>query len=67
MALITVKSKPCPFCGKQRTFELDTDRVAEWRSGTYIQVAFPEMLPADRETLISGACPPCFAEAFGEE
>jgi hypothetical protein len=63
----TTVTKTCLFCGKVHRFELDAERVAQWRAGAFVQRCFPEMKPEDRETLISGSCPPCFAAAFPDE
>lgn len=60
-------TKTCPFCGGASTFTLDAERVAAWRAGAYVQNVFPELSAADRETLVSGSCGPCFDLAFPEE
>lgn len=38
-----------------------------WERGAHIQDAFPRLPPEDREILISGTCPKCWNEIFGED
>jgi hypothetical protein len=63
----TTITTTCPFCGKRHAFELDAEAVALWRAGVHIQHVFPEMSADDRETLVSGACGPCFDLVFADE
>lgn len=60
-------AKSCPFCGVRRTVVLDRDRFRRWRSGEYVQVAFPDLSVSDREWLISGACGSCFDDEMKEQ
>jgi hypothetical protein len=52
-------------CGKSTNIEYDIDGYKAWKEGALIQDAFPDMSADDRETLISGLDPECFA-SLGE-
>ena len=56
----------CPFCGKDHTVEVNLAWYIEWERGELIQNAMPDLTPTEREQLISGLCPKCQAEMFGE-
>lgn len=61
--------KECPMCGEFHHIDLkgyEEDEYMYWLSGQkHIQVAFPHMLPCDREFLGTGYCPKCQEELFG--
>ena len=56
----------CAFCGKFHLVEVDLEQLEAWRNGELIQNAMPDLTPVEREQLISGLCPKCQAEMFGE-
>ena len=56
----------CPFCGKDHAVEVSLAGYIEWERGELIQNAMPDLTPTEREQLISGLCPKCQAEMFGE-
>ena len=56
----------CPFCGKDHAVEVNLAGYIEWERGELIQNAMPDLTPTEREQLISGLCPKCQAEMFGE-
>ncbi len=56
----------CPFCGEMHSVEVDYIQFLEWQEGAFIQDAMPELTLTEREALISGLCPKCQAEVFGE-
>ena len=62
--MITVELT-CPFCGETATVEAEASRIARWQRGELIQSVFPEWTADQRELLISGSHPACWAEAFG--
>lgn len=62
-----VVTPPCPVCDKESTYALDTQKVMEWQMGALIQNVFPEMTPAQRETLINGTHDECFEQLYGSE
>lgn len=57
----------CPFCGHTTYIQCDKDAYDRWQNGVSIQDAMPDMTPEDREMLISGICPSCWDDMFGEE
>ena len=56
----------CPLCGKDHTVEVSLTGYIEWKRGELIQNAMPDLTPTEREQLISGLCPKCQSEIFGE-
>jgi hypothetical protein len=57
----------CRFCGKVHIMQVDQEGYDRWRAGTLIQRALPSLSHEDRERLISGTCPICWDNIFGEE
>ena len=64
----------CPLCDKPTILELSPeqiDPVKAWLAGgpgkPFVQVAFPDFTPAQREALISGAHDECFDAAFAPQ
>ena len=57
----------CPFCGHTTYIQCDKDAYDRWGEGMSIQDAMPDMTPEDREMLISGICPSCWDDMFGDE
>lgn len=62
---IIYKCPTCMHCGKSARVTLDKSDVDRWKDGAYVQTVWPDMTPEDRETLISGFHPECFAAIFG--
>ena len=56
----------CPFCGEDHTVEVNFAQFEAWQNGELIQNAMSDLAPTEREQLISGLCPKCQAEMFGE-
>ena len=56
----------CTFCRKFHLVEVDLEQLEAWRNGELIQNAMPDLTSTEREQLISGVCPKCQAEIFGE-
>ena len=56
----------CPFCGENHAVEVNLAQYEAWQNGELIQNAMPNLTPTEREQLISGLCPKCQAEIFGE-
>ena len=56
----------CPFCGEDHAVEVNLAQYEAWQNGELIQNAMPDLTPTEREQLISGLCPKCQAEMFGE-
>lgn len=56
----------CPFCGAEHSVEVDLAQFEAWQNGELIQNVMPDLTPTEREQLISGLCPKCQANVFGE-
>lgn len=50
----------CGGCGEVIRLSVYRTDLELWRKGTLIQDALPYLTAAERETLISGLCGPCF-------
>ena len=66
MVMRTNVAMTCTFCGQFHLVEVDLEQLEAWRNGELIQNAMPDLTPTEREQLISGLCPKCQAEIFGE-
>jgi hypothetical protein len=50
-----------PNCGKQFLIPVPESEHANWKDGMLIQDAMPSIGKDDRELLVSGTCPECWA------
>ena len=57
----------CPFCGRSHTILVRGEDYFAWQGGKCAQDAFPYLSADEREMLISGICPQCWDNMFGEE
>ena len=57
----------CPFCGQTHEVLVYEDDFLAWQDGARAQDAFPYLSAREREMLISGICPQCWDNMFGEE
>lgn len=57
----------CPFCGHANEVEVNEMDYLDWDDGMLAQDAFPYLSADEREMLISGICPTCWAKMFGGE
>ena len=57
----------CNICKNPWIVNVNDKAYQAWRDGMYIQKAFPELSPGDRELLMSSICDPCFDKMFGDE
>ena len=57
----------CPHCNDFSEVAVPVEGFRRWQAGEYIQDALPELSCDDREILISGICPDCWADIFGED
>ena len=57
----------CPMCGCWDEIAVYEDDYLGWKNGKLAQDAFPYLNADERERLISGICPDCWGEMFGEE
>ena len=66
MIMRTNVAMTCTFCRKFHLVEVDLEQLEAWRNGELIQNAMPDLTLTEREQLISGLCPKCQTEIFGE-
>ena len=67
METIIIETR-CPFCGKTQEIEVDYFDFWMWsEQGMCAQDAFPYLTVNEREALISGICPKCWDDMFGED
>jgi hypothetical protein len=61
--------KLSPVTGQTNTMGINAtlEQIALWQDGTLIQDAMPEATVDQREFLISGCTPSCWASMFGTE
>ena len=59
-------TKPCPYCERIQKVAVPESGFKAWKSGTRIQDALPGLTADEREILLSGVCPKCWDEVFGE-
>ena len=59
-------TKPCPYCGTVSKVTVPESGLRMWKSGTRIQDALPMLTADEREILMSGVCPACRDDVFGE-
>ena len=57
----------CPMCHTYHYVEVNERDFYAWQSGKLAQDAFPYLSAEEREMLISGICPECWAEMFSED
>jgi len=57
----------CPFCGHANFVEVNEDDYLDWQDGELVQNAFHYLSANEREMLISGICPTCWENTFGDE
>jgi hypothetical protein len=57
----------CPFCGKFQDVEVRTVDYCKYRNGEPVQKAFPYLTATEREQIISGMCPDCQKDIFGDD
>lgn len=64
---VRVTCPPCIYCGKSEAMSLDVEPFSRYQRGLPVQQAFPEMSPAERETLRTGIHGRCWNEMFGSD
>lgn len=61
-----IKCKPCFLCRKVSRVEVEEHDFYKWQKGMLIQEAFPYLNDDQRELLMTGTCPKCWAEMMKE-
>lgn len=56
----------CPFCGKVHSVSVNVADYIRWTNRELVQNAFPYLSATEREQIISGICPTCQRDIFGE-
>ena len=56
-----------PFCGHANEVAVNETDYWDWQDGALVQDAFPYLSADEREMLISGICPKCWRDTFGDE
>lgn len=59
--------RECPFCGKYHEVMVNETDFIAWQDGELVQNALPYLSANEREILVSGICPKCWTDTFGEE
>ena len=57
----------CPICGDTNYVSVQSEDWYAYVNGELVQNAFPYLSPDDTELLISGICPTCWTDTFGED
>lgn len=56
------------FCGKKAELVVPTEGLKRYtEGGAYIQDAFPTLSSGQRELMLTGTCPSCWSDAFGDD
>lgn len=67
--IVQVDTGICPFCREPGTLQVPVSVLQKWNNGRgqFIQQAWPEGTPDQREQLMTGIHGKCFDEAIPEE
>jgi len=65
--MYTVHTIPCVGCGTTATFTMTEEQFNRFESDEHVQNIFPDWSAEDRELLVSGTCPDCWDEMYGED
>lgn len=67
--VIKVPAMQCPFCQEHKEVQVIRQdwHKFQWDKGGLVQTYFPYLDKTVREQFITGICPPCFLDTFGEE
>lgn len=57
----------CPFCGHAHEVAVNEADYFDWDDGALVQDVFPYLSADEREMLISGICPKCWAATFSSD
>lgn len=62
-----ITSLPCPSCKTALITEITSDKLFAAHQGAMIQDVLGHLNDDDRERFVSGYCPKCWVELFGED
>lgn len=64
---LALTSRPCPSCRESISIDVTAEQVQAYAHGAYIQDVLPDLDAGTRERFISGFCPACWVELFGDD
>ena len=68
MSNVTVYECHCPFCGKTTTVTVKIGDLYKYEVlRETVQNAFPSLSATEREQIITGMCPDCQNDVFGDD
>jgi hypothetical protein len=59
--------RDCPFCGQEARTVVSGQGLWDWEHGSFVQTAFPDLTPDEREQITSGTHGPCWDAMFADE
>ena len=65
--MVTITTRPCMICQQASTIAANELQAAAYAHGLPVQDIWPHMPRAEREVLISGIHPDCWAGLFGPD
>ena len=57
----------CPECKEIHDVKVSTNGYLNYKTGMLIQRALPELIPEEREMLITGFCQSCWDKIFADD
>ncbi len=60
-------SPPCPVCIRASVIHLDRKDVERYQAGEHVQDVWPDKTDDERELIITGTHPECWAQMFPDE
>lgn len=63
----SLTSLPCPTCKQTLSLEVSSYAVFQLNQGAGATTVLPDVSVDVRERFMSGFCPPCWTEMFGDE
>lgn len=62
-----IRTDICQVCGQDSVVAVSDESYEKLKAGAFVQEAFPELSPGDRELLISGMHPECWDSLFADD
>ena len=62
---VTTQTRPCVVCGVATYVMVPSDRFAAYGRGAHVQDLWPEATKDERELVVTGTHPECWAATFG--
>lgn len=64
---VAVTTKPCVICERKSVITMPAEALRRWQAGEFIQVAWPDSTPDERELLMTGTHPDCWDALIPED